>query len=241
MLVQRTDWLSEFFGEVGSEDLGRVISAAADDSEIDAIVLDIDSPGGSVYGTSELGAKIAAAAAKKKCIAVADSMAASGAYWIASQASELCVTPGGEVGSIGVFVLHVDQSKALDEMGIKVTPVSAGKYKTAGNRFQPLSEEGLAQMQQVVDDYYTQFVKAVAKGRGVSQQKVRDGFGQGGMMRADAAVAEGMADRVCTLDDVLSRYGSAVAMIPGVSAHSVEPEKVAADAVGIRKRRLLLG
>lgn len=234
VLVHRTDWLSEYFGEVGTEDVGALVDAAADDSEVDAIVLAIDSPGGSVYGVSELATKVAAAGAKKKCIAAVSPLAASGAYWVASQCNEVCVTPSGEVGSIGVFLLHVDQSKYLEERGVKVTPISAGKLKVAGNGFEPLSEDGRAKLQASVDDYYAQFVRAVATGRGVSMVKVREGFGQGGTVRAEGAVTEGMADKVCTLESVLARYGSTAVKSP----QSAGPIDI---AVEVRKRLLASG
>ena len=86
---------------------------------ISAIVLDVDSPGGSVFGVEELATEIRAARGTKPVVAVANSMAASAAYWIASQADELVITPGGMVGSIGVLTAHEDISKAQEMAGIK--------------------------------------------------------------------------------------------------------------------------
>lgn len=173
--------------------------------DIGAIVLDIDSPGGSVYGLQALWDDIMAARGEKKIIAQANSLAASAAYYIASAAEEIVVSPGGEVGSIGVIAAHEDHSNALEQSGVGVTLITAGKYKGEGNPFGPLTEEGRADMQARVDAYYGQFVTAVAKGRGVKAAEVREGFGQGRVVGADRAVAEGMADRIDTLEGTLSR------------------------------------
>ena len=127
----------------------------------------LDSPGGSVYGVSELADEIMNARAQKPVIAIANSLAASAAYWIGCSASELYVTPGGEVGSIGVWQAHFDYSQALAAEGVTPTLISAGKYKVEGNPYAPLGEDALGFMQSRVDDYYAVFTKSVARGRGV--------------------------------------------------------------------------
>lgn len=233
LMTQRADWFDQMSGMVSTDEIGRLVDGAASDPAIEAIVLDIDSPGGSVYGVEQLALKIRAANEKKKVIAVANSLAASGAYWVASNASELVVSPDGELGSVGVYVMHRDVSRALDASGTKVTYIKAGKHKTAGNPYEPLGADAAAELQKSVDDYYDLFVRAVARGRGVSLTAVRDGFGQGGTVRAKQAVAEGMADKVGTLDDVLGRYGlSAADLAP--SAHSDR------SGTEVRRRRLQL-
>lgn len=185
--------------------IGYAVKALAADAGVSAIVLEVDSPGGEVAGTIEAGDVIRAAARSKPIVAVANSHAGSAAYWLASQASELFVTPSGQVGSIGVYSAHEDQSKALETQGRKVTLISAGKFKTEGNPFEPLGDEARAARQATVDHYYGLFVKAVARGRGVSPEAAREGFGQGRMVDAQAAVVQGMADRVGTLDDAIRR------------------------------------
>ena len=209
VLGHRLNLMSAMSGGTSTEQLGRDLDSLAADPSVSAIVLDIDSPGGTVAGTPELAAKITAARSSKPVIAVANARAASAAYWLASQASELVVTPSGEVGSIGVVGMHRDMSKALEQEGIATTLIAAGKYKTEGNPFGPLSEEARAAFQQTVDDAYGQFVSAVAVGRKVDEQQVRDGFGQGRMVGARAAVRQGMADRIATLDETVTRMLSA--------------------------------
>jgi len=124
-------------------------------------------------------------------------------YWLASQCSELVVTPSGQVGSIGVFAAHEDMSKAAEIAGYKISLVSAGKYKTEANPFEPLSDEARQALQSKVNDFYGDFTKAVARGRGVGVNEVRSGFGEGRMISAQQAVKEKMADRVATLDQTL--------------------------------------
>lgn len=175
------------------------------DDTVGQILIDIDSPGGSVYGVAELASEIIKARAQKPVIAVANSLAASAAYWIGCSASEFYVTPGGEVGSIGVWQAHFDYSKALEEEGVKPTLISAGKYKVEGNPYVPLVAEAQAFMQSRVDDYYNAFIKAVAKGRNVPIADVRSGMGEGRVLGADAALAQNMVDGIATFDEVLSK------------------------------------
>jgi signal peptide peptidase SppA len=207
-IAQRMGMVEEASGGTSTELVGTAFDQLQQDKAVKSIVLDIDSPGGSVFGVQELFSKIYSARGNKKVVALADSMAASAAYWIAAAADEIVVTPSGQVGSIGVFSAHEDLSQALAEEGVKVTLVSAGKYKTEGNPYSPLDEDGRNALQAEVDAYYALFVAAVAKGRGVSEAAVRNGFGQGRMATAKDAVSQGMADRIGTLEQVLSRLGA---------------------------------
>lgn len=191
-----------------AEALTLAIRQAVADPNVSAIVLDVDSPGGSVHGIQELAETIAASRGTKPVVAVANSLAASAAYWIASQADELVVTPGGQVGSIGVFAMHDDVSKAAEAKGVRRTYISAGKYKVEGNPFEPLGDEARAAMQATVDAYYDRFVRAVARGRGVSLTAVREGFGQGRVVLSSDAVEAGMADREETLQQTIDRLAT---------------------------------
>ncbi|HEV2037133.1 MAG TPA: S49 family peptidase, partial [Candidatus Eremiobacteraceae bacterium] len=113
------------------------------------------------------------------------------------------ITPSGEAGSIGVYAMHQDLSKALEDAGVKTTFISAGKFKTEGNPRQPLAPEAQAFMQTRIDDYYSAFTKAVARGRNAPIARVRDGMGQGRSLGASAAVAAGMVDGVRTFDQTI--------------------------------------
>ncbi|MEY5099969.1 MAG: hypothetical protein RJA36_2688 [Pseudomonadota bacterium] len=187
-----------------TEAIASAVRAAAADPNVGTIVLDVDSPGGSVSGTNELADTVAAARTVKPVIAVANSEAASAAYWVAAQASEIVVTPSGMVGSIGVRMPYVDTTEKDAKAGIKTEFISYGKYKSEGMSG-PLTDETRAYLQQMVDAYGAQFTRAVAKGRGVPVDVVRGpAFGEGRMKVAADAVASGMADRIGTLEDVIA-------------------------------------
>lgn len=184
-------------------------AAMADDS-IGGVLIDMDSPGGSVYGVMELANEIYQARSQKPVFAIANSLAASAAYWIASSASEFYVTPGGEVGSIGVFAAHQNLSKALEKEGVETTLVSAGKYKTEGNPFGPLTEEARAAMQARIDAYFGAFTRGVAKNRGVPVATVREGMGEGRVISAESAASQNMVDGVATFDQVVRRLAKTI-------------------------------
>jgi signal peptide peptidase SppA len=207
VITQRGNMVDDVSGPgmVSTQIVTQMLRQAVADEAVSQILLDIDSPGGSVYGVSELGDAILSAHAQKPVVAIANSLAASAAYWIGSQAGEFYVTAGGEVGSIGVWQAHQDYSKAMDEAGVKTTLISAGKFKVEGNPYAPLDEEAQGFMQSRVEDYYAAFTKAVAKGRGVPITQVRDGMGQGRVLGADAALAQNMVDGIASFDQVLSK------------------------------------
>lgn len=192
-------------GSVSTQLFGSALRDAIADPAVGSILIDIDSPGGSVYGISELSDEISAAKSQKPVVAIANSLAASAAYWLGAQASKFYVTPGGEVGSIGVWQAHFDYSQAMATEGVTPTLISAGKYKIEGNPYAPLDEEAKAFLQSRTDDYYATFTKAVARGRSVPIAQVRDGMGQGRVLGADAALAQNMVDGIATLSDVIKK------------------------------------
>lgn len=205
VIAQKMNLIMEMSGGTSTEMLAQSVQRALDDSQVSAILLDIDSPGGSVFGVPELGEFLLQARQKKRIVAQANPVAASAAYWIAASCSELVVAPSGQVGSIGVLSVHDDISKAQEKDGVKTTIVRAGRYKAEGNPYEPLSDEARADMQAKIDAYYDMFVRAVADGRATDPRTVRSGFGQGRMLMAADAKAAGMADRVATFDATLGR------------------------------------
>lgn len=205
VVMQRSSMLDVCTGAVSVQRFTSMFRDAMNDETVGQILIEIDSPGGSVYGVAELANEIYQARSQKTIVAVANSLAASAAYWIGCAASEFYVTPGGEVGSIGVWQAHEDWSKALDEAGIKTTLISAGKFKVEGNPYQPLDDDAKDFMQSRVDDYYIAFTKSVAKCRGVPLDAVRNGMGQGRVIGAQAALDEKMVDGIHTFDDVIKK------------------------------------
>lgn len=242
VISQRVSMMSEMSGGTSTERIGAAFAQALNDPAVGSIVLQIDSPGGGVYGVAELADTIFKARGQKPIIAVADSLAASAAYWIAASADEISVTPSGEVGSIGVFAAHEDVSRMLEAAGVSVNLISAGKYKTEGSPYEPLGDEARAAMQSRVDDYYQLFTGAVARGRGVKVTHVLTGFGEGRVVGAQEAVTLGMADRVETIDQAISRLMGGRSRSIGQRAEDAAPEIAASvlSDIDLRRRRMRL-
>lgn len=202
MIMPRADMFMNISGGTSMQKFAATLKRADQDPKVATIVIDVDSPGGTVDMVPETAEMIRNL--KTATVAVANTGAASAAYWLAAQADEFVVTPSGEVGSIGVWTAHEDVSKANKMAGRDVSLISAGKYKVEGNPFEPLGDEARAAMQSKVDYYFDQFVADVARGRGVSADVVRNGYGQGRMVVAPDALREGMVDRIATLDQIIA-------------------------------------
>lgn len=209
VLAQRMNLMSEFSGGTSYQLLEGSLNAALASDEIKAVVLDIDSPGGGVPGAMELGTAIRAVrGGQKPIVAQVNSLAASAAYWIASQADEIVVTPSGRAGSIGVYTYHDDLSGMFEKQGVNRTYISAGEHKVDGNETAPIKGDALNFVQKLVDESYANFVDAVAEGRGVTRATVLDRFGQGRVFGAAELVERGMADRIGTFSETLERFGA---------------------------------
>jgi signal peptide peptidase SppA len=242
MLFPRSNILTELGYGTALDEFASTVSQLADDDSVSEIVIVVDSPGGSVYGVQEAADAVYAANRVKQVTAAVDSEAASAAYWIASQASELVVTDGGQVGSIGVYQLHTDKSQAMAKAGVSPTLVSAGERKTAGHPYAPLDPIGREEIQSSVDDYYNLFVKAVARGRNTTPAAVRNGFGRGGMVRASGAIAGGMADRVASFDQIVKeKVGGPSSRRSSSGGRASTSEPTVDHEIEIRKRRMRLG
>lgn len=204
----KPDLLAQLFGIPSGSlaELRSTLRQAVSDDEVGSIVLDVDSPGGRVDQVPETADEIRAAARQKPVVAVANAQAASAAYWLSSQASELMVTPSGQVGSIGVIAVHQEMSKLAENLGVTITVMRAGQHKAEANPFEPLTDEAQQYLQGQLNSYYDMFASAVAKGRGVPKSTARgEAFGEGRMLMAREAVKQGMADSVGTLEDAVGR------------------------------------
>ncbi|MBP8233104.1 MAG: S49 family peptidase [Rhizorhabdus sp.] len=190
-----------------AEGFAAAVDKAAADDKVKAIIVDADTPGGNVINVDEAAAAVAAVRGTKPIVVQVTGNLASAGYWIGSTADEIVVSPSSAVGAIGVRTAYDDVTAALEKSGISREIISAGKFKGEG-LLGPLSDDTRAYMQGRVDDYFGMFVDRVASGRGVTAAQVRDGFGQGRMLGASAAVKEGMADRVATMKETLARFGA---------------------------------
>ena len=204
MIQQRGSAMLEWFGGTSTDQLGAVFSAAMRNDQIGGVLLDVDSPGGTIPGVEELSAKIHAARGTKPIVAISNSLNASAAYWISSAAERVFAAPSSDTGSIGVWTAHHDWSKADEMAGIATTIIQAGRFKTEANPWQPLDEEARLHMQARVDQHYADFLGAVARNRGISVGKVKKDFGEGRTLLAKDAAEAGMVDRIVTKDKLLS-------------------------------------
>lgn len=183
----------DWYADSDYSEIRANVRRAAADKSVKTIDLIVDSPGGSVQGLPETAEAIHAANKVKPVRAFVTGIAASAAYWIASQASSIHLTPSGEVGSVGILDIHADVSKALENSGVKITAVTAGEHKTERAPFIPLSDEAKAHMQKSVNAWYGDFLSAIRRGRGARVSPNSD-FGGGRMLSSRDALAAGMVD-----------------------------------------------
>jgi signal peptide peptidase SppA len=199
-LVSRSGYLDAASGLQAYADIVDAIAAAMADASVRGVILDVDSPGGEVGGLFDLVEQIRAikSTSAKPLWAVANESALSAAYAIASTAARLYVTRTGEVGSIGVVAVHVDESGADANAGLAWSFVFAGEHKVDGNAHEPLSERARATIQADVDRLYSEFCGLVAGNRGLTIETVRGT--NAAIYRGALAVRAGLADRLGTLD-----------------------------------------
>lgn len=211
-LVRRTIGLEAASGLTSYASIGEQIDAALANPDVAAILLDVDSPGGESGGVFDLADRIRAAAQIKPVWAVANDMAFSAAYALASAATKVFVSRTGGVGSIGVIAMHVDQSVKDAQDGVRYTAVFAGDRKNDLNPHEPISNEAHAFLQAEVNRVYGLFVETVARHRGIEPGAVRDT--EAGLFFGQAAVAIGLADAIGTFDDALAQLAASLSSSP---------------------------
>lgn len=233
VVAHRMDMLSEMSGGCSTLRVSDEFDAAMNDPNVSAIVFNVDSPGGSIDGVPELAKRIREARGKgKKLVAVANTLMASAAYWIGSQCDDVVATPSAAVGSIGVFMVHLDESGFDERIGLTYSLIFAGKHKVDGNPYEPLSDDARAALQEQVDEYYTLFVNDVAKGRKAKAADVRKGYGEGRCLTASQAQEAGLVDRIDTFDGVLASLGARNVSASGRPRQQPVPGVASATAIG---------
>ena len=232
-LSRRGDPWTDMLGWTTYEGLAGTLRTLAADRSVARIVLRVDSPGGTVFGVEDAAQAVTDAAKRKPVVAIADGLMASAAYWIASGADEIVAVPGAEVGSIGIIAVHFDESGALEKAGVVATELTAGAHKGEASPFRPLSDADRAALGERIDAQYQLFTARVARGRKVSVDQVRSGFGEGRVLAAPAALRAGLIDRVARMGDVLDAATAAITTTSRMAA-------IDAD-LRLRARLLALG
>lgn len=166
-MIRKPDLLSQIlFNATDTEDITAAVREAANRPDIEAVFLDIDSPGGTVTGTPELAQAVADAGKQKPVYAFSSGLMCSAAYWVASQAQAVYVTPSARVGSIGVIQPIIDDSEAYKNAGLKVEVFAAGKFKSIGVPGVPLTDSQRECIQSNIAETAADFHAAVlARGR----------------------------------------------------------------------------
>lgn len=205
MIDQHNSDLLQWFGGTSTDALCAALDMLANEDRIANILLRCHSPGGSVYGTKECADKIFALRSAKPICAVADSLMASACYYIGAACSRVYATNGADVGSVGVYQMHFDESQFMERVGIKASIIREPEFKAEGNPYEPLTDAATTEMKADVHRTYETFVSDIAKYRGIDVQNVKDNFGKGRCLDAASAVKCGMVNRVATFGDVLSR------------------------------------
>lgn len=210
VLVSRGSHLSMCETMTSYEGLRSQLQRAVADPTVERIVLDIDSPGGSAVGAFELAADIRAMTQQKPITGLVNFMAYSGGYLLGSACSELVVSQTSGVGSIGVIASHMDRSKMQEDKGVKVTTVFAGAHKNDLSPHEPLTEQSLRFLNELVQESYQMFVSAVADYRGLSVQQVI--ATEAGLYRGQTAINVGLADRLQSPQHAVDELSRAVAL-----------------------------
>ena len=214
-LFRYANMFTQVSGASSYELLAKDFTQAVENPDVKAIILNIDSPGGEVNGCAEFADMIHEARGVKPIVAYASGDAASGAYWIAAAADEIVVSKTSALGSIGVVGVYRGNK---GEDAVEVVS-SQSPYK----RLDPDTDDGRARLQKRIDAMADVFVEAVAKYRGVASSHVQNHYGSGDVFIGDAAVKQGLADRIGSFEKLLSEISGNPASEP--SPHSINPNQ----------------
>ena len=232
-------WL-RYYGAASYEWIGEMLDEAMTDSGIEAVVLDIHSPGGQVAGAFGLGDKIAAAAKEKPIIALANEHMHSSAYALAAGAGKILVaSKTASLGSIGIIGTHLDTSEAEKKIGLRFTEIFSGRKKNLFTSHKPLSDEAREDMQKQVDELYGVFVTHVAKMRGISEDDVR--AQESGVFMGVSAIANGLADAMGGLDEAMAMAMGLAEKKRGKAQKSSGPSAAAsAPAISAKEEEVIM-
>jgi protease-4 len=185
------------------------------DDDVRAVVVRIDSPGGSVAPSQEIYSALRNLRKKKKVVASMGNLAASGGYYIAAAADQIYASPGTLTGSIGVIFMHFNVRGLLEAVKVEETTLKAGKYKDTLSPFRPLNELDREEVQTISEDVYGQFIRDVAEGRGLREEEVRK--------LAEGRIYTGRRAKDLRLVDELGGFQDAVAKAWQLAGQSGEP------------------
>ena len=205
-MSHRATGIEAMSGMTSYTTLQKQFEAAFNDPKVGSILMDIDSPGGSVAGAFDFRDYLMSKKGTKPVYALARDAMCSAAYLIGSTADKVYATQTARVGTIGVVAMHTDASGKMEKEGLKPTFISAGKFKTAGNPYEKLEGEKLKYLQDSVDESYDMFINAVADARGIDKKAIRDTEAR--VYGGKKAVEIGLADGIRTYESVLAEMSA---------------------------------
>lgn len=205
VMAPRMNMMTAISGGTSTQAFTEQLRMAGDNPDVKTVLIEVDSPGGMVTGTEELRQAVKALAEKKRVVAVARGMMTSAAYYASAPATVIMATPSSQIGSIGVYAIHKEVTKAAEVAGVKFRVFRAGDLKAAGNPYEKLTDKFSAALQERIDEPYQMFVASVATDRNLSPQAVEDRFGQGQSFMAAAAKGRGLIDEIMGFDDLMSQ------------------------------------
>lgn len=200
-ISNRQSFFSFLFGGATISSIERELTMAADDWRVKSVLLNIDSPGGTIGGVDDLATLVRNFS--KPIVAYSGGMMCSAAYWIGSAADKIVISKTADVGSIGVLMVHEETSKLDKDIGIKATVLKSGKYKAIGNPYEPLSKDGKEAFQSELDYLYSIFVETVAKNKSTSIENVLN-MADGKVFIGQQAKDIGLVDQIGTFKDAFN-------------------------------------
>lgn len=221
VIDQHGSWFTEMMGGHSVDALSSALDICLNEDRIGSVLLDCHTPGGAPFGVKEFADKVFAARGEKLIVSVSNSMMCSAGCWLGLSADRSFVSPMSMNASVGVYSMFVDESKALEEDGIKVTVCRVPEGKAEGIPYEPLKQDAVDNEMKAITRIYDEFVSSLAKYRGMSVDDVKSKFGGGRCLDAKQAVAAGMADAVMSMDQVLLK----------MSAGSVRRQSTGAAAI----------
>lgn len=207
MMIPKGSWFATYFGYVGMDGFNKLLKDAADDETIDHVIIKWDCTGSTAQGIYEVASNLNSLRKRKRCTSLATGNMCSGAYLSGSCVDEIYSDSRiNEVGSIGVLAMHADHSRRFEAEGIKVTYLSAGKYKTLGNPHEPLTEDAKNELMRNINFTYQEFKNTVQLNRGLAEEEL-NAVVEGRIFTAADAVDNKLIDGIMTMDDILTLEG----------------------------------
>lgn len=211
VLTPKSNFFSFLFGGATLDVLTRDFKALIENDGIKAIVLDIDSPGGNVFGIQEFANLVFESRSVKPIISITSSMMASAAMWIGAAAEDVFITGETTVtGSLAAATSHVDVSGLEQKIGLKTTEVSSGNKKRIDSSFAPLTEAGREELQKRVNHIGNVIASDIARFRDMDIEKVTKDMAEGQLFIGSMGIEAGLIDEIINPEELIDRINAEI-------------------------------